>query len=837
MRRRGRSLGARAPRDGSSAPRSRSRAARRSTPRAAAAPHPPSRAARDPSSPFGRARSRDPARARVLAPRVRLVARARTLRRRLRLVRARVAAAARSRAPPRSREPRAPRARAPSSRVDVPLRRGGCLPRGAREEAADAEAAERLARLRALVANKRLLFAFAEAAETCAAPIDAGSTRDGDPSSADGGESRKDDAEKPPELASLARRLESAVAEDPESEAAAQAAQRLEDAIDACESVLELAADAEAQIKRLDRLFEKLFSPTNAAGVEAAFGAGGVGDGAGAAHAEASFREKVREFKDKLERRAKSVVDAGLRYADADSARVAVNDAAPALARFRGEDASSAGARVVRPVVATVERVGSKAKSARGLLSTGVSRLREKPLSAAASAAEYTRGVWSRLNGGAGASFAPNPALEGLPEPTSLAEKRQARVLKLAVETQDLDRALREASARRDKVLGQGKDSLSRVRLAKTIRESDNVVNDLRREFAVRTLQAEMERILTQLEEEAIEPPSLDGGPDRSDDVELLVAEFGAMDASLRKLVSAVDAGEGDLISDEDLTTLATDIPDLKSRLGVADDDGFTSLSPEVLGERISASVEESRAKAWEGAEFMARGVKMLGGDVSASARFFGRAATGSTLRPREVQTIRRTALDIFTFVPFIIILIIPLTPVGHVLIFSFIQRYFPALFPSQFSGRRQELMKKYEELSRQLKEAERRQEVREEDEALARAVNAVENLMTGGASDAEVAKAAAAAAREAEKNRADGAPRSNSFFKLKGLERMARDEPDVVDVRAREATTRDEEEANENDDRKREGKPEEDPEVSKLRQAHESAEAALIDDDGEDGR
>ena len=711
-------------------------------------------------------------------------------------------------------------------------------PLEAREEAADAEAAERLARLRALVANKRLLFAFAEAAETCAAPIDAGSTRDGDPSSADGGESRKDDAEKPPELASLARRLESAVAEDPESEAAAQAAQRLEDAIDACESVLELAADAEAQIKRLDRLFEKLFSATKRVRRR-----GGVRPG----------RRRAATAPAPPTRRRPSARRFGSSRTSSSAARsrswtrgfgtrtrtrgVAVTARQSALARFRGEDASSAGARVVRPVVATVERVGSKAKSARGLLSTGVSRLREKPLSAAASAAEYTRGVWSRLNGGAGASFAPNPALEGLPEPTSLAEKRQARVLKLAVETQDLDRALREASARRDKVLGQGKDSLSRVRLAKTIRESDNVVNDLRREFAVRTLQAEMERILTQLEEEAIEPPSLDGGPDRSDDVELLVAEFGAMDASLRKLVSAVDAGEGDLISDEDLTTLATDIPDLKSRLGVADDDGFTSLSPEVLGERISASVEESRAKAWEGAEFMARGVKMLGGDVSASARVVGRAAPGSTLRPREVQTIRRTALDIFTFVPFIIILIIPLTPVGHVLIFSFIQRYFPALFPSQFSGRRQELMKKYEELSRQLKEAERRQEVREEDEALARAVNAVENLMTGGASDAEVAEAAAAAAREAEKNRADGAPRSNSFFKLKGLERMARDEPDVVDVRAREAETRDEEEANDDDDRKREGKPEEDPEVSKLRQAHESAEAALIDDDGEDGR
>ena len=33
--------------------------------------------------------------------------------------------------------------------------------------------------------------------------------------------------------------------------------------------------------------------------------------------------------------------------------------------------------------------------------------------------------------------------------------------------------------------------------------------------------------------------------------------------------------------------------------------------------------------------------------------------------------------------------------PQGHVLIFGFIQRYFPGFFPSQFSSRRQELMMK----------------------------------------------------------------------------------------------------------------------------------------------
>ena len=56
---------------------------------------------------------------------------------------------------------------------------------------------------------------------------------------------------------------------------------------------------------------------------------------------------------------------------------------------------------------------------------------------------------------------------------------------------------------------------------------------------------------------------------------------------------------------------------------------------------------------------------------------------------------LKRTVLDVVTIVPFAIILIAPLTPVGHVLIFGFIQRYFPNLFPSQFTERRQALMSK----------------------------------------------------------------------------------------------------------------------------------------------
>ncbi len=63
------------------------------------------------------------------------------------------------------------------------------------------------------------------------------------------------------------------------------------------------------------------------------------------------------------------------------------------------------------------------------------------------------------------------------------------------------------------------------------------------------------------------------------------------------------------------------------------------------------------------------------------------------------MTALRRTARDILTFIPFTIILIIPLTPLGHVLVFGFIQRYFPGFFPSQFTKQRQEIMMRYEEL------------------------------------------------------------------------------------------------------------------------------------------
>jgi hypothetical protein len=63
----------------------------------------------------------------------------------------------------------------------------------------------------------------------------------------------------------------------------------------------------------------------------------------------------------------------------------------------------------------------------------------------------------------------------------------------------------------------------------------------------------------------------------------------------------------------------------------------------------------------------------------------------------RSTHKYSRTFKDIITFIPVVIILIIPLSPVGHVLVFGAIQRFFPDFFPSCFTEQRQNLLQLYE--------------------------------------------------------------------------------------------------------------------------------------------
>ncbi|KAK4533597.1 hypothetical protein CCYA_CCYA18G4479 [Cyanidiococcus yangmingshanensis] len=329
---------------------------------------------------------------------------------------------------------------------------------------------------------------------------------------------------------------------------------------------------------------------------------------------------------------------------------------------------------------------------------------REKGLEMRTWLKHFVTDTWQRLNG------VPSPAqnaVDAAAAPTAVLpfRQRQALIFKHTVEDlKPLERKLQELSKEREMRLRR-EGPLGKLIHIRDLRALDDQVNALRRQISVRVLESEMERIYLYLDAE-LETSALfflRGVNDEQEEM-LLIAEYGLLARRLAEMQVLVDVGEAVLIEDDELADLASDIQFLKSRLGLGEDDAYMNLGSVVLDwSRIRQYLAEMSQKTKEGGEFYWRGVRLLGGDIMYTLRLIQRAAAGYTLTPREVRTIRRTGRDILTLVPFGILLALPLTPVGHVMVFSFIQRYFPSFFPSTFTDKRQELMKRYESLMRQI--------------------------------------------------------------------------------------------------------------------------------------
>ena len=68
---------------------------------------------------------------------------------------------------------------------------------------------------------------------------------------------------------------------------------------------------------------------------------------------------------------------------------------------------------------------------------------------------------------------------------------------------------------------------------------------------------------------------------------------------------------------------------------------------------------------------FYTRGLQLMGQDVQLFGSMLARATLqGYTLRPQETKILRRIAKDLVTVVPAVVILLIPLTPLGRVRVF-----------------------------------------------------------------------------------------------------------------------------------------------------------------------
>lgn len=220
------------------------------------------------------------------------------------------------------------------------------------------------------------------------------------------------------------------------------------------------------------------------------------------------------------------------------------------------------------------------------------------------------------------------------------------------------------------------------------IRASSGLLEKKKQEVSFQTLKYELERIFTYLDGEMGNTATKGYIPlqDR-----LNVAEFGLLESQIGSLNNQL--GAGDTIDADVLAVMMEQLTDFKRRLGI--DYYVTGVTFDV--EAIQRYSSDLLEKTKVGYGFYVKGGQLFWDDILYSVRLIGRALQGYTLQPREVRTLRRTFKDLVNFVPFVIILIIPLSPIGHVLVFGAIQRVFPDFFPSCFTERRQNLLNLYE--------------------------------------------------------------------------------------------------------------------------------------------
>ena len=315
---------------------------------------------------------------------------------------------------------------------------------------------------------------------------------------------------------------------------------------------------------------------------------------------------------------------------------------------------------------------------------------------------KFGTSVWARING-------QNPEMLDEVEDTSAVESHeQKQVTAKIVETD----AIREKKKKLDELRAERKEltkqntallnsavsagsAVANVNLAllepelrSEIRDSNKDLERKNDEVSFQTLNYELEQIYTYLDGELGNTATKGYIPlqDR-----LNVAEFGLLESQFEAMNTQISNG---IIVDSDILAVVVEqSSDLKRRLGIDYYVAGLTFDQEAIKIWLNDLLQQSK----KGLAFYGKGVQLFWNDVIFSISLIGKALQGYTLKPREVRTLRRTFKDVITFIPVVIILIFPLTPVGHVFVFGAIQRFFPDFFPSCFTERRQNLLSLYE--------------------------------------------------------------------------------------------------------------------------------------------
>ncbi|KAI3871956.1 hypothetical protein MKX03_016729 [Papaver bracteatum] len=109
------------------------------------------------------------------------------------------------------------------------------------------------------------------------------------------------------------------------------------------------------------------------------------------------------------------------------------------------------------------------------------------------------------------------------------------------------------------------------------------------------------------------------------------------------------------------------------------------------IGKSID-KMKEAGTDVWQGTQLLAI-------DTSTAMGLLQRVLTGDELTVKESKALRRTVTDLASVIPIGILMLLPVTAVGHAAMLAAIKRYVPSLIPSTYGSERLDLWRKLEKV------------------------------------------------------------------------------------------------------------------------------------------
>jgi len=166
--------------------------------------------------------------------------------------------------------------------------------------------------------------------------------------------------------------------------------------------------------------------------------------------------------------------------------------------------------------------------------------------------------------------------------------------------------------------------------------------------------------------------------------------------AAIAELCPSADQCEITLSEAEDVQkyeALLTEVGSLAGSLALPNATTVVESPTQFLGRQLAYAWESLRAAL----DFTFRGFKILFGDIKEVGTMLQNLVVRQRgLISKDQELLRRTIVDIVMLVPYTIIMVIPLSPPGHVFAFSLLNKCFPTAVPSPFTSQRQDVYEIY---------------------------------------------------------------------------------------------------------------------------------------------